>query len=480
MLCRSLFCGAGLLPVGDSFLSGGECCAVMLSDCQGDDLVGWMALHSRRMLQQLTEAQMLQFAAEQEIEVPEGTLKPALAELLIEALELEVLWAVEERDRNLQAEREERHKNLSAQLELARLKANRGGGPLEPRFDVRSALPLMPVFLEEDVDTLFEAFEVVAREGDWPEAKGPPLVRERPEVVTGEMTVGVVPTLPVPGTSLLLGKDLAGFQVGVTPVVVFTPLEVPEAPPLGRERPEGVIQTQRAEAHAAPVLPLVEERPGVSPSAEEEDLVSLADTVFAQAVGCEHLCSVKEDPYPSLAPVRDTTISRERLVNEGRVIAEGVGPLPRTRKEPDYLVTSEDVAKRFPEAVPIHNIWAPMIRESRLQSFSLVGLPKEVQADRATRFTSGVFQKVMCELGITQVLSSAYHPELQGARERGHPTLPMQIFGVECPKDWDVAMLCLLSARRDVLNVGGAYCAMVWAYPALFRDPVVMPIDDGG
>ena len=102
MLCRSLFCGAGLLPVGDSFLSGGECCAVMLSDCQGDDLVGWMALHSRRMLQQLTEAQMLQFAAEQEIEVPEGTLKPALAELLIEALELEVLWAVEERDRNLQ------------------------------------------------------------------------------------------------------------------------------------------------------------------------------------------------------------------------------------------------------------------------------------------------------------------------------------------------------------------------------------------
>ena len=87
----------------------------MLSDWQGDDLVGCMALHSRRMLQQLTEAQMLQFAAEQEVEVPEGTLKPALAELLIEALELEELWAAEERDRNLHAEREERHRNLSAQ-----------------------------------------------------------------------------------------------------------------------------------------------------------------------------------------------------------------------------------------------------------------------------------------------------------------------------------------------------------------------------
>ena len=46
----------------------------------------------------------------------------------------------------------------------------------------------MPIFSEEDGDTLFEAFEVVARECDWPEAKWPPLVRERPEVVTGEMT----------------------------------------------------------------------------------------------------------------------------------------------------------------------------------------------------------------------------------------------------------------------------------------------------
>ena len=179
--------------------------------------------------------------------------------------------------------------------------------------------------------------------------------------------------------------------------------------------------------------------------------------------------------------MRDTTISRESLINEGRVIAEGVVPLPRTRKGHDSLLTIKDVAKLFPEAVPMQNIWAPTIRESRLQSFSLVGLPKEVQADRATSFTSGGFQEVRCELGLPLVLASADHPELQGARERGHPTLPISIFGVECPKDWDVAMLRLWFARRDVMNLGGAYGAnLVRAYPALFRDPVVMPIDDGG
>ena len=50
------------------------------------------------------------------------------------------------------------------------------------------------------------------------------------DIVMGEVTVGVVPTLPVPGISLVLGNDLAGSQVWGTPVVVSTPLEVPEAP----------------------------------------------------------------------------------------------------------------------------------------------------------------------------------------------------------------------------------------------------------
>ena len=107
------------------------------------------------------------------------------------------------------------------------------------------------------------------------------------------------------------------------------------------------------------------------------------------------------------------------------------------------MLTIKDVAKRFPEAVPSRNIWVPTM-QSRLQSFSLVGLPKEVQSDGATSFTSEGFQEVRCELGIPLGLSSANHPELQGARERGHPTMPMRIFGVEWPKNWYVAMLFIL------------------------------------
>lgn len=58
------------------------------------------------------------------------------------------------------------------------------------------------------------------------------------------------------------------------------------------------------------------------------------------------------------------------------------------------------------------------IMEALLQFFSRVGLPREVQHDRGTNFTSGVFQEVMYELGFQQVVSSAYHPQSQGAIER--------------------------------------------------------------
>ena len=40
---------------------------------------------------------------------------------------------------------------------------------------------------------------------------------------------------------------------------------------------------------------------------------------------------------------------------------------------------------------------------------------------------SGLFQEVMCELGIEQYASSAYHPASQGALERFHQSLKNMI-----------------------------------------------------
>lgn len=63
-------------------------------------------------------------------------------------------------------------------------------------------------------------------------------VRLNSNVVTRPVTVGVVSMLPVQDISLSLGNDIAGSQVCVAPVVVSTPLEVPETEELEREHPE--------------------------------------------------------------------------------------------------------------------------------------------------------------------------------------------------------------------------------------------------
>ena len=75
-------------------------------------------------------------------------------------------------------------------------------------------------------------------------------------------------------------------------------------------------------------------------------------------------------------------------------------------------------------------------------------LPKSIHSDQGSNFMSGIFKQVMCELGIHQYKSSAYHPESQGAIERFHQTLK-NMLKTSCNqtgKDWDKEFIfyCLL------------------------------------
>ena len=73
-----------------------------------------------------------------------------------------------------------------------------------------------------------------------------------------------------------------------------------------------------------------------------------------------------------------------------RVIIDCVGPLPKTRTGNKYLLTIMCSSTRFPEAVPLRNIKAPMIVKSLIKFFTLVGLPRCVQSDQGSNFMSGL------------------------------------------------------------------------------------------
>lgn len=55
-----------------------------------------------------------------------------------------------------------------------------------------------------------------------------------------------------------------------------------------------------------------------------------------------------------------------------------VGPLPKTRKGNEYLLTILDVATRYPEAIPVRTINTKTIVDHLVRFFSWAGLQVSV------------------------------------------------------------------------------------------------------
>ncbi|KAK0144590.1 Retrovirus-related Pol polyprotein from transposon 412 [Merluccius polli] len=186
-----------------------------------------------------------------------------------------------------------------------------------------------------------------------------------------------------------------------------------------------------------------------------------------------HSCQVVGKPNQKVpvAPLSPVPVVEEPF---SKVVIDWVGPLPKTKKGNEFLLTVMDTTTRFPEAIPLRNIKARTVIEALIGFFSRFGLPKQVQHDRGSNFVSGVFQEVMCELGISQAVSSAYHPQSQGVLERAHQTLKtmLKTYSIQFPGDWDVALPFILFAMRDSLNESTGFTPFELVFGHEVRSPL--------
>ena len=83
-----------------------------------------------------------------------------------------------------------------------------------------------------------------------------------------------------------------------------------------------------------------------------------------------------------------------------KVIIDCVGPLPKSKRGNQYLLTIMDSATRYPKAIPLRSITAKNIVRALIKFFTQVGLPAIVQSDEGSNFTSRMFEQVMKTLGI--------------------------------------------------------------------------------
>ncbi len=111
-------------------------------------------------------------------------------------------------------------------------------------------------------------------------------------------------------------------------------------------------------------------------------------------------------------------------------------------------------ATRYAEAILLCSIKAPLIVKELVKFCTTFGLPRVIQTDQGSNFTSKVFAQALAELGVTHKMSSAYHPEAQGALERFHQTLKymLRAFCVETDKDWVDGLPLLMFAIRESVH----------------------------
>ena len=71
--------------------------------------------------------------------------------------------------------------------------------------------------------------------------------------------------------------------------------------------------------------------------------------------------------------------------------------------------------------IPILSISAPAVTTAFMEYYvPYHGFPKAIISDRGTQFTNTVWAIIYEALGIERRLSSAYHPEINGATERAN------------------------------------------------------------
>lgn len=109
------------------------------------------------------------------------------------------------------------------------------------------------------------------------------------------------------------------------------------------------------------------------------------------------------------------------------------------------------VSTWVPEAIPLRRITAPTVIKALTKFFSTFGLPKVVQTNQGTNFLSKIFTQTFQASRVSHAVSSAYHPESQGALEWWHQTLK-STFRKYChytEKDLDEGVPFVLFACRE-------------------------------
>ena len=163
-----------------------------------------------------------------------------------------------------------------------------------------------------------------------------------------------------------------------------------------------------------------------------------------------------------------------------RLLIDCVGPLPKSKNGSLYLLTVMCQSTRYPAAYSLRNITAKSVVKALSQFVSVFGIPKIIQTDRGTNFTSQLFGEVLKQLHVRHATSTAYHPQSQGALERFHQTLKslLRSYCTELNRDWEEGLPWLLLAAREVVQSSTGFSPNDLVFGHYVRSPLAVLRED--
>ena len=185
---------------------------------------------------------------------------------------------------------------------------------------------------------------------------------------------------------------------------------------------------------------------------------------------CE-VCQRSRGRRPARAPMLPMPLIQKPFT---RIAMDLIGPLPKTKRGNQYILTICDYATRYPEAIPLSSTEAPKIAKELILLFSRVRIPEEILTDQGANFMSTMLNEVYHTLQITRIRTTPYHPQTDGLVERFNGTLKSMLrkFTSQNQKDWDEYLPYLLFSYREAPQETTGFSPFELLYGHRVRGPL--------
>ena len=150
-----------------------------------------------------------------------------------------------------------------------------------------------------------------------------------------------------------------------------------------------------------------------------------------------------------------------------------VGPLPKTLKGNEYILTIQNLLTKYSIGIPMEGISPADIADVFAKRFICqFGSPRAILTDQRANFTSSLMKKVAKRFRIKQYTTSAYHSQSNGSIERSHHVLSEYLkLYIENSRNWDEWVELAILSYNTSVHEGTKFSPHELVFGHLAREP---------